>query len=90
MSTLEAILTILGIVAQRHNIDITGTTATVIKEMTSSPYRCISRLPISISVPTKVSLEDRKRLENAAFTCPVCKSIRPDIECSITFHWAEL
>src|SRR5881227_1068332 len=69
------ILTTMGIVAQRHNLDITGATAKVTKEMVSTPIRRIGRLPVTVKMPRKLSDEDQKRLENAAHTCPVHKSL---------------
>ena len=80
-------LTIMGIVAQRHNISLDGATATVGKEMAASPARRIGRLSVDIHVPGKLDGEQRKLLENAAHTCPVHKSLHPDIEIPVTFHW---
>ncbi|MDB5322597.1 MAG: OsmC family protein [Phycisphaerales bacterium] len=81
------ILTTMGIVAQRHNLDITGATAKVTKEMVTTPIRRIGRLPVTVHMPRKLSEEDQKRLENAAHTCPVHKSLHTDIEAPITFTW---
>jgi putative redox protein len=82
-------LTIMGIVARRHELDIKGTKVTVTKEMANQPVRRIGRLGVTISVPRKVGEDDRKRLENAALTCPVHRSIHPDIEIPITFQWGD-
>lgn len=84
----SCMLTIMGILAQRHELNITGTTVTVTKEMTATPPRRIARLGVTINVPAKLSDEDRKRLENGALTCPVHKSLHPDIEIPIRFNWA--
>ena len=81
------ILTTMGIVAQRNNLDITGATAKVTKEMVTTPIRRIGRLPVTVHMPKKLSEEDQKRLENAAHTCPVHKSLHTDIEAPITFTW---
>ena len=81
------ILTTMGIVAQRNNIDMTGATARVTKAMVTSPTRRIGRLAVTIRMPKKFSDEDQKRLENAAHTCPVHKSLHPDVEAPITFTW---
>src|SRR4051812_43945238 len=81
------ILTTMGIVAQRNNIDMTDATARVTKEMVTSPIRRIGRLAVTICMPKKLSDEDQKRLENAAHTCPVHKSLHPDVEAPITFTW---
>ncbi len=84
----SCMLTIMGIVAQRHGIDLEGTTVTVGKEMVTSPARRIGRLTVEIRVPQTVTAEQRSLLENAAHTCPVHKSLHPEIETPITFHWA--
>lgn len=79
------VATIMGILAERHNIDLTGMQITVEKEMVAEPVRRIGRLPVTVRVPGQVSDADRKRLENGARTCPVHKSIHPDIDAPITF-----
>ena len=83
----SCMLTIMGIIAQRHELNITGTTVTVTKEMTPALPRRIAKLGVTITVPAKLSEEDRKRLENGAMTCPVHKSLHPDIEVPVTFVW---
>jgi putative redox protein len=81
--------TIMGIVAERSKLDITGTTAHVVKEMIQEPVRRIGRLRVSIRVPadkaSRLSPEDRKKLEAAALHCPVHKSLHPDIQTPIEF-----
>ena len=81
------VLTTMGIVAQRNNLDMTGATAKVTKEMVSQPTRRIGRLALHVHMPTKLSPEDQQRLENAAHTCPVHKSMHPDVQMPITFTW---
>ena len=81
------ILTILGIQARTLNIDLIGTTATVEKEMTSTPPRMIQRLSVKIRVPHRVSPENQQKLERAAHTCPVHRSLHPDVEKPIDFIW---
>lgn len=84
----SCMLTVMGIMARTLNIDIAGTTATVEKEMTAAPPRRIASLAVKIDVPHSVSLEDRQKLERAAHTCPVHKSLHPDIHTPIEFTWA--
>ena len=81
------VLTTMGIVAQRHELDMTGATARVTKEMVSTPYRRIGRLAVTVHMPHKLSAEHQQRLENAAHTCPVHKSLHPDVQMPITFTW---
>lgn len=80
-------LTTMGIVARTLDVDLTGATVTVDKEMSSTPPRKVSRLTVAIRVPRTTSPENQQRLENAAHTCPVKKSIHPDIETPIEFIW---
>lgn len=81
------ILTTMGIVAQRNNLDITGATAVVTKEMVSTPFRRVGRLVASVKIPGTFSEDEQQRLENAGRNCPVYKSIHPEIETPITFTW---
>jgi putative redox protein len=81
------IVTTMGIVAQRHNIDLSGTKVRVEKHMVTSPVRRIGRLPVEVHVPRELPPEDRQRLENAAMHCPVHKSLHPDVEAPVTFKW---
>ena len=80
-------LTTMGIVARTLNVDFTGATATVEKEMSSTPPRKISRLTVAIRMPRTTSPENQQRLENAAQACPVKRSLHPDIETPIEFVW---
>ncbi|HWB08559.1 MAG TPA: OsmC family protein [Pirellulales bacterium] len=80
-------LTVMGIVAQRHNIPMEGVKASVGKEMATSPVRRIGRLTVEIHVPGDLPPEQRKLLENAAHTCPVHKSLHPDIDIPVNFRW---
>jgi putative redox protein len=80
-------LTIMGIMARTLNIDIAGTTATVDKEMTATAPRMIQSLTVKIHVPHSLSPEDQQKLERAAYTCPVHKSLHPDVQTPIEFTW---
>jgi putative redox protein len=83
----SCMLTIMGIAARTQNIDISGTTASVDKEMSATAPRRVGRLTVKIHVPHTLSPEDRQKLERAAHTCPVHKSLHPDVEIPIEFTW---
>src|SRR5579872_1745100 len=70
-------LTTMGILARTLHIDIAGATARVDKEMASSPFRMIHQLTVKIHVPRSVSREEQTKLERAALTCPVAKTLNP-------------
>jgi putative redox protein len=80
-------LTVMGIMARTLHIDIAGTTATVEKEMTASAPRMIKSLVVKIHVPHAVTPENQQKLERAAHTCPVHKSLHPDVHTPIRFIW---
>ena len=81
------ILTILGIVAKRHHLDLKGTILRVTKEMAQQPVRRVAKLSIEISIPLPLSDEDKTRLQHAADACPVKQSLHPDIQIPITWSW---
>ena len=86
------VMTIMGIVAERNQIDLTGTQIHVTKEMIQQPVRRIGRLPVTVTIPgdkaAKVSAADRMKLETAARHCPVHQSLHPDIDSPIEFVWS--
>lgn len=82
------IMTILGIVANRREIDLGKVTARLEKHMVSEPVRRIGKLVVHVDIPAAVSEDDRTRLERAAGKCPVHKSLHPDIEFDIVYNWA--
>jgi putative redox protein len=83
----SCMLTVMGIMARTLGIDIKGTTATVEKEMAAAPVRKIQKLAVKIHVPQSVSEENKLKLERAAHTCPVHKSLHPDVQMPIEFVW---
>lgn len=88
-SLASCILTIMGIAAQNHDIDITGSQAEVIKVMASNPRR-IAEINIKLIMPARdYSKKDKKILEAAAHHCPVGLSLHPETKENIIIQWAE-
>jgi putative redox protein len=79
--------TIMGIVADRHKLDLTGMKIEVSKEMSQDTPRRIARLTTVIDVPLPQDHPDREILERAALTCPVHQSLHPEIEKPLEFRW---
>jgi putative redox protein len=81
------IVTTMAMVAQRHNIDLSGMSACIDKDMTTTPVRRVGPIGVTISMPMGLHLspEDMQRLENAAARCPVKQSLHPDIEVRVEF-----
>jgi len=84
-------LTVMGIAAQAHRIELTGTTAHVVKEMTQQRPRRIARLTVKLSFPSEVSQltpeSIRHELEAAAENCPVRLSLSDAVHVSVGFDW---
>ena len=84
-------VTIMGIFAQRHGLDIVGTQVHVEKEMAAQPRRRIGLIRVAISVPPEkgalLTETQRDRLEEAARRCPVHASLHPDTHVDLTFEY---
>ena len=82
----NCMLTVMGIKAQKMELDISGSVAEVTKVMAPDPRR-ISRIIVKIDLPVQADDKTRKILEHTARTCPVIYSLHPDIEKVVTFNW---
>jgi putative redox protein len=83
----SCMLTIMGIVAQRHGLDLEGTRIEITKIMAADPRR-IAQVILQFTLPPYHFTEkDRALLEQAARTCPVALSLHPDIKQNITFEY---
>jgi putative redox protein len=80
-------VTIMGIFAARHEIDLRGAKVTVAKQMVQQPVRRIGKLQVDIHLPLPASHPHRSALEKAALTCPVHQSLHPDVLIPIAFHY---
>lgn len=80
----SCMLSILGILARRDGIELGNARFHVEKHMSSDPRR-IGRLPIRLYLPASLTPEQRTKLERAAFTCPVHRSLAAEIEIPVEF-----
>jgi putative redox protein len=85
----SCIMTVMGIYARRKEIDLRGSSVTVTKEMVHDPLRRVGRLAVVIDLPATVDPGLRPALENAAHTCPVERSLHPDIELDVQFRYGQ-
>jgi putative redox protein len=90
----SCLLTIIGLVAERHALSLDGVRVRVEKTMAAAPLRRIAELRSRITFPASVaaSLEPavRDKLERAASHCPVHASLHPEIEAPIEFVYETL
>jgi putative redox protein len=84
-------VTIMGLVAQRNNLNIDGLQVQVLKEMTADPVRRIGSLKTRLVFPggKLLSASDRAKLEAAAKACPVKQSLHPDLKTPMEFVYPD-
>jgi putative redox protein len=77
--------TVMGIVAERERIDLTGLHVTVQKTMSAEPPRRIAKLTTRIVMPEGLTEQQRAKLEKAAHTCPVHQTLQGTVDMPIEF-----
>ncbi|MEP6681630.1 MAG: OsmC family protein [Parafilimonas sp.] len=84
----SCMLTIMGIKARDMNISLDGTEISIQKNMKSDPRR-VGGIDVRFDFPSNLQLDEKQKtiLERAALTCPVAKSIHPDIALNVDFGW---
>jgi putative redox protein len=80
----SCILSIMGIKARSMDIDITGATAKVEKEMANAPRRIV-RISVHVHVPRELEENQKLKLEAAAHVCPVHNIL--NVVAPISFTW---
>ncbi len=84
----SCMMTIMGIAAKTHGMNIDGTKLSITKVMSASPRR-IGEIVIDVTFPMDYEPKQRMILENAAATCPVAHSLHPDTKQTIRFHYGK-
>ncbi len=82
------ILTTMAIVAERHQVDLVGSSVSVQKIMSTEPPRRIAQLTVELHLPAALSPADRALMERTAHTCPVALSLNPELRQEVRFVYA--
>ncbi len=85
-ATAACMMTIMGIYAQEHKLELKGLWADVTKEMSANPRR-IARIMIELHVPLPANSPHVIALQDCANGSPAMRSLHPDIEVPLTWHW---
>jgi len=88
-SLATCMLTVMGIKARDMEIDMTGLSISVQKNMLSDPRR-VGSIELFATIPASLqALEEKTKqvLKRTGESCPVIKSIHPDIV--VTIDWAQ-
>ena len=82
----SCMLTIMGIAARTHEIDMDNTQCEITKIMAANPRR-VAEVVVNFKFPKTYTEKEQKILENAALTCPVFYSLHPDLKKTVDFGW---
>lgn len=83
----SCMMTLMGMLAQREQIDIKGMRSEIVKIMASNP-RKIAEVQITFFHENLQASEIQKeKLKRAALTCPVALSLGDDVKQTVTFNF---
>lgn len=83
----SCMMTIMGMLAEREEIDLVGLRSEVVKVMTSNPRR-IGEIQITFHHPAlKATDVQKQKLRNAALTCPVALSLSESVKQTVIFNF---
>jgi uncharacterized OsmC-like protein len=81
------LITTMGIKAETMDIQLDGAKVEVTKVMLSDPRR-IGKIVIAVTMPAlNLDAKTKEILERVGRTCPVERSLHPDMELDISFTW---
>ena len=83
---LDCMITTMSIVARREGIPWGKLRGRVEKHMHPSPRR-IGTLVVEVWMPAELPADQRSRMEQVAHTCPVQRSLHPDVKLDLRFRY---
>ena len=88
VSLATCMITTMALKATDMNIELDGTSIDLTKYMLSDPRR-ISKISLELHIPgtADISEKDRAILQKVGDNCPVAKSLHPDLQLNIEYHW---
>jgi uncharacterized OsmC-like protein len=88
-SLAACMITTMAIKAKDLEAKLVGVKAETEKIMTAIPRRKIGGIKITFNWPSAIqfSEDEKSRLEEIAWTCPVKESIHPDMKIEVNFNW---
>ena len=83
----SCMMTLMGMLADRENINLTGLKADIVKVMAANP-RKIAEVQITFTHDSLVATDIQKeKLKRAAMTCPVGLSLNDELKQNIVFNF---
>ncbi len=84
----SCMLTLMDQAAARLGLDMKGTKLVITKIMASDPRR-IGEIVIEVHFPRDYSDKEKLILKRAADTCPVARSLHPDLKQTVNYHFGQ-
>ena len=82
------IVTTMALKANDMEISLAGTSIAVTKHMLSDPRR-IGKVDVILTFPSSLQIDEKDQiiLQRVGDNCPVMKSLHPDLQVNIEYHW---
>jgi uncharacterized OsmC-like protein len=87
-SLASCALTTMALLAAKEGLAFGDASATVVKHMVGPPRR-VGELTLELRMPRGVPAAHRARLEEVGRTCPVARSLHPDVKVPMRFVWPD-
>lgn len=83
------IITTMAIFGQREDLSFEGSEVMSTKVMSSDSPRRIVRIQVELAMKTNrpLTVEEVAKYERIAHTCPVARSLHPELEQMVSFRW---
>lgn len=88
ISVAGCMLLSMGAVAQRDQLDLSGTVVDIQLTETFEPYPHVDTITLTFGMPRDFTSTDRLKMERAAELCPIKHSFGEDTVVSTTFNYA--
>lgn len=83
----SCMMTLMGILARREGIDLTGLKSEIVKIMDNNPRKIAEIQIVFTHVNLVASDVQKEKLKHAALTCPVALSLSEKITQTVTFNF---
>ncbi len=82
------IVTTMALKANDMQIELADTSIAVTKHMLSDPRR-IGKVDVILTFPSSLQIDEKDQiiLQRVGDNCPVMKSLHPDLQVNIEYHW---
>jgi uncharacterized OsmC-like protein len=88
ISVAGCMLLSMGAVAQRDQLDLTGTVVNIELTETDKPYSHVDTITLAFNIPRDFAFTDRLRMQRAAELCPIKHSFGEDTVVTATYNYA--